>query len=1377
MNRYLRPGYSFSLKGAEGTFEVLEIIGRGASCAVYRTYFYDPSGIRTEHLLKEYNPKGIELSRDEAGALYPVSPAAAERFKNGLVQFQSGFALQLRLRQECPELTNSTSNIERIYTGNGTKYISMPRFQGKSYSQFQETDLCQLLRHIKAITRIAGLYHAYGFLHLDIKPENIYILPETAESVMLFDFDSVVQKADLSKAASLSCTKTWAAPEQLLPGHRHRICEATDLYAIGRILFYQLMGRHPVREECRSFSTYQYDSSSDLLREVNPQVFALLSEILSHTICTDVSKRYQSAEALMEKLDELLPLADPQAPYLIGNLPPALSSFVGRRGEMADIHRQLQKQGKLFLSGIGGIGKSELAKQYAQQFRQAYDTVVFARCTDTLESMFADDGNIPIVHVSMYTGETLPQYSQRKRTFWKSLCTERTLLIVDNLNDLEDPLLPELLQMNCRVLITTRADASQLGQSQLTVGVLAKPGEIETVFQNACRQELTDEDWSAVREMIRLVDGHTMAVDLLAKQMRAAGLTPGEMLERLKIRGISGSGHEKIRSGKDGDFSRRDAFDHIRVLFQVADLSSDQQLVLMNMSLLPYTGIAKRRMREWCGWEDYEALNQLVEAGWVKEDPTGMISLHPLVAEVAMEKLKEQAEDCGHFLRSVSNFVSEEFAKSAGIQRQKEAEVLDAIARRVLRSEIETRDAANVLDRVPFAIAGFGYLENCIEYRKRALALYERQEGDHRKAVAQELNSLAGLNISKGSYEEAESQSLRALAIRKDLYGENDHTDLAQSYVSLGSIASGKGNLAAAEGYYQQGLQIYQNVYQCPHETIASTLNNLGAVYSSAGKLSQAKQYYQKALEMRMALYQGPQESIADSWMNFGTLHAKNGELQQAETAYRTALDMYRTLYGACHRKIAQALNNLGVLWRSNGKLDEASSHFEQALKIYLELYGEAYPGTLNSYSNLGGLYYSRGDYSKSRQYYQEALDGYRRLYGSRAPAVADTLLNLGAVEQAAGKLPEAEKDLRDAKDLYESLYKGDHPDIAGIYDSLGKLLGEKGALNPAESYLRRAYHIRKNLFGSEHPVTAKSLLNIGALLIKQGDYSGAEHAYQTALGIRIRKFGEHHPETAAVWQRLAGLYIEEESVPKAAACIDRAYPVYLDSYGARHDRVAALLTQKGNLATIAGDYSAAEKVYLQAKDLYESLHGQQDKNVSLVWNNLAILYNKQGRTACSEKAYLQALSIFRTLYGREHPDIAAVLNNLGTLYFGMNDWNRAKTYYEQALEMRRALFGDYNKNTAASWGLLGLVCGELGEFPLAEQYCHQELKTVHELIGDEHIRSAAAFHRMGHVYARQGKRREAEAYLTRALRIRRAILGDSHSDTIKVKEELDKLS
>ena len=98
MDRYLRPGQTFSLENVSGIFEVRQIIGRGASCVVYRTYFYDQNGIRTEHLMKEYNPKAVELYRDEYGTLHPTSEENSDAFQAGFSRFQAGFAAQLCIR-------------------------------------------------------------------------------------------------------------------------------------------------------------------------------------------------------------------------------------------------------------------------------------------------------------------------------------------------------------------------------------------------------------------------------------------------------------------------------------------------------------------------------------------------------------------------------------------------------------------------------------------------------------------------------------------------------------------------------------------------------------------------------------------------------------------------------------------------------------------------------------------------------------------------------------------------------------------------------------------------------------------------------------------------------------------------------------------------------------------------------------------------------------------------------------------------------------------------------------------------------------------------------------------------------------------------------
>ena len=86
---------------------------------------------------------------------------------------------------------------------------------GQAYARVEEPDLYQLLRHMKALTRVIGNYHRAGFLHLDIKPDNIFVYPETPEMLLLFDFDSVVPKDAVSSGTGLSYTRDWAAPEQL----------------------------------------------------------------------------------------------------------------------------------------------------------------------------------------------------------------------------------------------------------------------------------------------------------------------------------------------------------------------------------------------------------------------------------------------------------------------------------------------------------------------------------------------------------------------------------------------------------------------------------------------------------------------------------------------------------------------------------------------------------------------------------------------------------------------------------------------------------------------------------------------------------------------------------------------------------------------------------------------------------------------------------------------------------------------------------------------------------------------------------------------------------------------------------------------------------
>ena len=251
MNRILDIGYSlFVPEKADGCFEIKKVLGIGASSV---TYLAEHN--KTEHVLKECNPLGLHMHRNDAGELIADSELNEKKFKEYLDRFHNGADKQLAFRLT-DDLKNTVSNVQGIYHANGTVYIDMTFFNGSTYDQIEEKNLYDLLRRMKALAQHIGHYHNRGYLHLDIKPQNIYAIPETPEMVMMFDFDSVVPQTDIKKMVQLSYTDSWAAPEQTMDKYREAICPATDLFAIGEIIFCRIMGRHSTFDERFDFSTY-----------------------------------------------------------------------------------------------------------------------------------------------------------------------------------------------------------------------------------------------------------------------------------------------------------------------------------------------------------------------------------------------------------------------------------------------------------------------------------------------------------------------------------------------------------------------------------------------------------------------------------------------------------------------------------------------------------------------------------------------------------------------------------------------------------------------------------------------------------------------------------------------------------------------------------------------------------------------------------------------------------------------------------------------------------------------------------------------------------------------------------------------------------------
>ena len=932
MKRYLEKEKHLKFKDINGEFVIREIVGRGASCVVYRADFYNEFGRVSEHLLKEYNPKDINMCRDDEACLLVNSESDMKRFEQGLNNFIEGYKKQELLRRNA-ELKNYTANVQNLYEGYGTIFIDMNVTEGMSYANVTEKSLYNLAKRMKVLAQVVGEYHRNGYLHLDLKPNNIYVRPEkeTCEDVLLFDFDSLAKKEDIGKGTRVSYTNAWAPLELTSSSRRGLICEATDIFSLGEIFFEKLMGRHSGIRERRSFSKYEYDFKSDILKNVNPKVTVLLDELFRKTLCNTVGERYQSVDCLVNKFDEIIQISNHNEPYLKSSCPEPQEFFVGRDNELRDIHSLLMDSKILFLSGMGGIGKSELAKNYAKIYKDYYDVVVFVPYVSNLISAFGSDEVFPINNVFKYPEEKMDEYCKRKFRKIKELCDERTLIIVDNFDLTEDDMLEEILKFNCKILFTTRMDFSEYNRAQKVIDAIEDKNVQMDIFKKYYTKELSDTDKLYVKEIIEIVAGHTMTIELLAKQMMAGRVKPDKMLKRLKEIGISDAGKEKVAISKDDNFRRGSAYEHIKILFDITKLNNEDIYILENLTFIPYTGIYTDKFCEWCEIGGYDNINNLINSGWIKINKyEDVISLHPLISEVIQGNVLNYEEISKCLL---ANSMSLRINKLETKNREKYISIIMNILYIIINKKIESIEAARfiritVSNAIVSSIIGSNDTYNYIKY---ALNIYINKFGEKSEMVVMTYIVMAETMVEEGMYLDAEKMSNKAINIMKDMAGTEEN-----AYQEYEGYRKAKRVLARI--YYHQYL------FDKAEEIIIKDINYYElkkSKMSFPGKVILAKCYSEKKeYEKAIKIY----ESILD-------------ELSSCRTSWGDKSIRASMYYG-----LAQCYS-----WLKNA--DKSNYHIGNAMAIWNEIYvkGDIHTALANEIQGMNCMI--KKDYFAAEEY------------------------------------------------------------------------------------------------------------------------------------------------------------------------------------------------------------------------------------------------------------------------------------------------------------------------------------------------------------------------------------------------------------------------
>ena len=636
------------------TVQIQELIGTGASCLVYTAVCRDGEQNEFYLRLKEFCPENLHLIRQQDGSLLAADEEAFQRQMQGFIW---GYQKQMQFRQ-FSESCNSISNVQGVFAGNGTRYIAM-NCQNSIPLEQQELSLYDTFRVLRAVAQQLDNLHQHGYLYLDLKPANVLLYPETPELVMLFDFDSAIEKSRLSDAV-ISCTAKWAAPE-VLQQNRRKIGVVSDVYTLGGLLLYLLFRRAPEVKDRRNRAVWDAEFPDSVLAGTSPEIRRMVTELLRKTLAANPEKRYASCAELLAQIEPFLDSFRQPKPYLQTKLPLGNNYFCGRDIELQEIHTLLQQEKFLLLHGVGGIGKTELAKHYAMTYAEEYDAVVFVRFLDSMENTILSDTNFPIVHCTRSDGESDAAYLERKLQVLRQICTPRHLILLDNFDTGDCGNLDFLTELPCPILVTSRVDYDGIFP-QYEVDILSDESALYQMMAYYTKREpdlYTD-------AILKALNGHTMAVELVAKQMTLHQLTSREMYEKLCAEGISGD-NGKVRQLKDSTLREKTAFHHMEILFSVLDLSESEKQVLRCAALVGATPMERQYFEVISDLNEAEinSLDRLIQSGWISEvyqNEMRILSTHPLIVEVLCEKLRPNSRECKNMVElagSVAGYIEE----------------------------------------------------------------------------------------------------------------------------------------------------------------------------------------------------------------------------------------------------------------------------------------------------------------------------------------------------------------------------------------------------------------------------------------------------------------------------------------------------------------------------------------------------------------------------------------------------------------------------------------------------------------------------------------------------------------------------------------------
>jgi tetratricopeptide (TPR) repeat protein len=659
--------------------------------------------------------------------------------------------------------------------------------------------------------------------------------------------------------------------------------------------------------------------------------------------------------------------------------------FVGRTTELWRVHSSLHARDAPIIGkagpdstqiiGLGGVGKSLLAEEYALRFGAAYPGGVFwlrahgndetgTTMSPTERETVREDQLREFAH-----NLGLPIEGRVPSEIEGDLAAEierRGLACLWVVDDVPSGLDPESLRRwfaphpLARMLLTTRSHEYANLAEPLQLGVLSASEGFELLVSRRAPDTPQEED--AARGIVQDLGGHALALDVAAAALKRSTGSLNFQEFRAKL----------AEPAED-------------VLEFAADLAS--HLPNGHQKDIAGTLIHSLRLLGDEGW-DLLRLASVLAVAPISPTFVGIVftladELEPDAAQRRALIAARDAEDLSLAdmleggLRAVHALVSRAVRfRDASPQRA-----------RALRAA-----AVKIIVIVLSATSRDPSLHQGVELEvvhARELTKSGDDDADQRL-----LGHLAEYEHAKGDYRAAVQQLRQHVDYHRQAKGPDDRDTLSWSSALVATLQQA-GDVTGAHVLAEEVAEDTAHALGPEDPTTLEAMNNRAIALAARGNLVGSLQLHEEVLSTRRRVLGPEHRDTLTSMSNVAEVLRRLGDLPRSRKLNEEALDALRRTYGRDHPETLTTLNNLGLVLRAQGELDAARTLQEESVAVHRRTLGPEHPATLNTLVNLASVLGHQGKVKEARKLEEEALAVSRRVLTREHPQTSVAAWNL----------------------------------------------------------------------------------------------------------------------------------------------------------------------------------------------------------------------------------------------------------------------------------------------------------------------------------------------------------------------------------------------